>query len=104
MAQKTTDKLREGDIVLNSGMRILIDGPVKVIPDLSTCHDRYDTYRWPGLVLNADELCDKDSPEYDAYIACHLRGQWWEDRVPRPRKDNWPVVGNKLAVWYTEET
>ena len=104
MAQKTTDKLREGDIVLHGGMRILIDGPVTVYPDTSAVHDRYDTYVWPGLVLNANELCDKDSPEYDGWIASFLRGQQWEDRMPRPRKDDWPIKGNKLANWYTEES
>ena len=102
MTQKTTDELREGDIVLDSGMRILIDGPVTVVP--SFYRSENDRYVWPGLVLNADELCDKDSPEYNNYIASHLRGQWWEDRLPLPRKDNWPIVGNRLTNWYTEET
>ncbi|MER6605692.1 hypothetical protein ABT282_07200 [Streptomyces sp. NPDC000927] len=88
-----TPELREGDIVLDHGMRILIDGPGKY---------REETYVWPGLVLNADELCDNESDSYDAYIARHLRGIWWEDRVPRPRKDDWPIQGNSLACWRIE--
>lgn len=95
MTMKRTPDLAEGDVVVNCGMRILIDGPVTNYPD--------ERYGWPGLVLNADELCDKGSEHYDAYIACHLRGIWWEDRVPRPRKDDWPIVGNSSAMWHVEE-
>lgn len=102
MPIKNTADLAEGDVVLNYGMRILIDGPATVYPEHGQA--TYPTYRWPGLVLNADELCDRESPSYDAYIACHLRGQWWEDRVPRPRKDDWPIVGNHLANWHIEES
>lgn len=98
MTVKDTTQLAEGDIILNYGMRILIDGPVKISgPE----HDR--VYRWPGLVINADELCDKDSPTYDAYIYKHIRGIWWEDCVPRPRKDDWPIQGNYLATWVVED-
>ena len=101
MTVKDTTELTEGDIVLHHGMRILLDGPAK----------RYqqgtgragDVYRWPGLVLNADELCDKDGPHYNAYIAKHIRGIWWEDCVPRPRKDDWPIQGNYLATWVVED-
>lgn len=101
MTVKDTSQLAEGDIVLNHGMRILLDGPAKVI---KRGEDPADTvYVWPGLVLNADELCDKESPSYDAYIAKHIRGIWWEDCVPRPRKDDWPVQGNYLATWGVED-
>lgn len=100
--RKNTTELKQGDIVLNHGMRILIDGPPLIEP--SPNREGVERYAWPGLVLNGDELCDRDSEAYDSYIACHLRGQWWEDRVPRPRKDDWPVVGNHLALWWVEET
>lgn len=102
MPMKNTTELAEGDIVVNYGMRILIDGPATVYPGTSSTDT--ERYAWPGLVLNADALCAKESPQYDAYIACHLRGQWWEDRVPRPRKDNWPIVGNYHATWCVEES
>lgn len=95
-----TDELREGDIVINSGMRILIDGPAKIYG--TEYGNDPAVYSWPGLVLNADDLCDKDSENYDAYIARHLRGIWWEDRVPRPHKDNWTITGNHCAMWHIE--
>lgn len=101
MIPKDTTKLAEGDIVLNHGMRILIDGPATVYPCANCPEEQF--YAWPGLVLNADELCDKDGPSYDAYIAKHLRGIWWEDCVPRPRKDDWTVQGDSLATWVVED-
>ena len=93
------DELREGDIVLEHGMRILIDGPVGT----EGTGDRM-RWVWPGLVVNADEVCNPRHPEYNAYIACHLRGQWWEDLSPRPRKDNWPIVSNRLPLWTVERS
>src|SRR5574341_1702660 len=101
MPYKNTTQLAEGDIVLDHGMRILLDGPATIHPLGDRPED--PVYRWPGLVLNADELCDKGSPSYNAYIACHIRGQWREDIVPLPRLDDWPVQGNHLAMWTTEE-
>lgn len=101
MLRRKTDQLQEGDVVLNHGMRILIDGPARTEPGTNG-HD-LTRYRWPGLVLNADELCDPASLAYDTYIYKHLRGVWWEDRVPRTRKDDWPVVGNCLAWWSVGE-
>lgn len=95
--RKTTDQLREGDVVLHYGMRILIDGPAHTYPDRG-----HTVYRWPGLVLNADELCDPASPSYSGYIASHLRGTRWRDIVPRRRMDDWPVQGNGMALWNTE--
>lgn len=97
-----TSELREGDIVLNTGMRILIDGPAGIYPQGDRPEDQ--VYRWPGLVLNADELCDRDADTFDLYLYKHLRGVWWEDQVPRPRRDDWPVQGNHLAMWHVERT
>lgn len=101
MTIKDTTELAEGDIVLDSGMRILLDIPAKIYKHGDDPADL--VYAWHGLVLNADELCDRDGEDYNAYIACHIRGQWWEDCVPRPRKDQWIVQGNYLATWHVEE-
>lgn len=101
MKLKDTSELAEGDIILDHGMRILIDGPAVVTQQGPGRAGM--VYRWPGLVLNADELCDKESPSYDAYIATHIRGIWWEDNVPRTRKDDWPIQGNYLANWTVED-
>lgn len=101
MLVKNTTELQVGDVVVNHGMRILLDTPANVYEHGSDLADK--VYSWPGLVLNADELCDRESEHYDSYIACHLRGTWWEDRVPRPRKDQWEVTGNYLATWYVED-
>lgn len=96
---KNTTELKQGDIVVNQGMRILLDTPARVYEDYANG----PVYAWPGLVLNADELCDRKSPKFDLYIYKHIRGIWWEDCVPRPRKDEWIVQGNHLATWYVEE-
>lgn len=96
--QKTTDQLAVGDVILNHGMRILIDGPAKIYEN--TGGENYPVYAWPGLVLNADELCNRDAPTYDNYIALHIRGTWWEDSGSRPEAlDHWTIQGNKLALW-----
>lgn len=90
--------LKLGDVVLNSGMRILLDREIR-------CYDE-DTKAFAGLVLNADALCTKGSEDYDVWIACHLRGQWYQDRLmgePNARQDEWTVKSNSLAWWYVEE-
>lgn len=99
--RKKISELEVGDVVLNHGMRILIDGPVRVYS--SSYNPDLRIYRWPGLVLNADAICDKDGSEYDAYIACHLRGIWFEDRMGPKRKDEWSITSNDLAWWFTGE-
>lgn len=91
-------QLREGDIVINHGMRILIDGPVTITRTLG----KMDLYRWPGLVLNADELCDEDADTYDSFIASCLRGTIWEDHIPHTRKDDWTIQSNDLQHWRVE--
>jgi hypothetical protein len=98
MVQKTTDQLGVGDIVLDGGMRIKVGAPIPT--------HREGVWAFKGHVLNADALCDKDSPDYDSYIACHLRGQWWKDRDPNGGKgdpadrDMWPIQGTANVVWY----
>lgn len=101
MKIKDTTELTEGDVVLNYGMRILIDGPAKIYKQ---GEDQADiVFVWPGLVLNADELCAKEFPTYNSYIASFLRGTNWEDRVPRTRQDEWNIQGNYLANWTVED-
>jgi hypothetical protein len=89
-----TTELREGQVVHNSGMRILIDGPARIY------EGDHEVYAWPGLVLNADEICRREGPAYNSYIACHLRGTWREDAGREP--DRWTVQGNDLACWWVE--
>lgn len=101
MTRKNTTELETGDIVINAGMRILIDGPARVYPAHGSSSGT--VYAWPGLVLNADALCDKDSPDYDDYIARHLRGIWFEDRMEPKRKDDWTIQGTDMALWHIGE-
>jgi hypothetical protein len=93
-------EIREGDIVLNCGMRILIDGPATIYGEKYGNPADEPVYSWPGLVVNADAICKEGGEEYDAYIACHLRGQWWQDRGGR--KDSWPVNSNDRESWEVE--
>lgn len=94
--QVDTSQIREGDIVLECGMVVLV-GPVKVYGVEYGHPEGEPVYAWPGRVLNADELCDKANPAYDAYVACHLRGTWCEDAGGV--KDRWTIQGNRLAPW-----
>lgn len=96
-------ELQEGDIVANHGMRILIDGPMRTNGKEFGYSDDNPAYVWPGLVINADDLCDPASRDYDNYIACHLRGTWWQDRGGKPEdRDRWNIQGSYSTQWYVE--
>lgn len=98
MQRKTTDQLKQGDIVLHHGMYILLDRPPRSYGEGHGENTPY--WAFSGLVLNADELCDRQSLSYDSYIACHLRGTWWRDAGGKPQtRDRWNVQGNHMATW-----
>lgn len=94
LTRVTVPDLKVGDVVFEFGMRIKLD---REIPT-----HREGVKALAGIVLNADELCDKTLDTYDPYIARHLRGIWFEDRGPGVRKDEWTVQGNHLAVTWRE--
>lgn len=95
MKQVAAVDLKIGDVVQEHGMRVLLDREIPTYRD--------GVKAFAGLVLNADELCTKGSDGYDAYIACHLRGQWFQDRLigqPNARQDEWTIQGNDMhQVW-----
>ena len=78
---KTTPELREGDVVREHGMRILIDGE----PQLSKSHPGNSTFYHRGLILNIDEV------RAEGFIPAG----WIED-------GRWTVQGNDLARWGVE--
>lgn len=91
--RKNTLELEAGDIILDAGMRILLEAPIKTYEEGRAA--------WSGLVLNAEELCNKGHSSYDAYIARHLRGVWWQDRGSvAAQYDHWTIAGNDLAIWH----
>lgn len=93
----TTPELREGDIVHEHGMRVLIDGE----PQLSKSHPGDQTFYHRGLVLNPDEVKAAgfvpygwlfQNSHYDYDKRC-----WVRETEPR-----WTVQGNQLAHWHVE--
>lgn len=94
--QVDTSQIREGDIVLDYGLVALV-GPVRIYGTEYGYPEGEPVYAWPGRVLNADELCDREHPAYNAYAARHLRGIWCEDAGGV--RDCWTIQGNALASW-----
>ena len=86
---KTTPELREGDIVWDAGMRILIDGK----PQLSRSHPGNSTYWHRGLVLNIDEV------EAARFVPLSWLYDGPEGDEGEPR---WTIQGNEKARWAVE--
>ena len=109
----TTPEIREGDIVLNHGMRILIDGPANVFhggclrhalplhgardaqPEMVEGAECLLGYAWPGTVLNVDEVREAHiipmSFLYDNARYTYGPGHG--------REDFWNTQGNARARW-----
>lgn len=92
-----TDELREGDIVVDCGMRIRIIGPAKTY---RTEHGNHpDVYSVPGLVVNADEV---RAVPHNGYIRRFLCEGKPDCRCGSPGKDRWDITGGHLATWHIE--
>lgn len=87
-----TSELRDGDVVLRHGLRILIDRPFQV----SACHgDLHGGVRYSaGLILNLDEVL-ADDPGMAAYVGI-------ENADRTPGEPRWTIQGNDLATWAVE--
>ncbi len=120
---KSSD-LRQGDVVRNHGMRILIDRPIKTYPSSFGV-----TYTTPGLILNYDEVvaddpamahyigidnidreidrrqrayCDQDHPKSDADADRWCETYHWV-RLPSTLVEHrWTIQGNDYARWSVE--
>ncbi|QDF18480.1 hypothetical protein SEA_RACHALY_85 [Mycobacterium Phage Rachaly] len=100
----TTHQLREGDVILNHGMRLRVDGE----PRVSKAHpvdtddpSRGHTVYYPALIENWDALVE--ASETDKWIAGFIvglvRSDLREGRITEPR---WTIQGNGWARWARE--
>lgn len=100
MNLKNTTELSQGDVVMHFGMRILIDGPASVLGREHGYCDDTPVYKWPGTVINADEIRATEGTGYMRRFLC-------EDPSAcgcgATKKDSWSVQGNRLATWTVED-
>lgn len=114
-----TPLLLPGDVVVNHGMRVRIDGPAKVFHGGCDHSLRWTTglhqtpedpamaegaecpvgYAWPGTVINVEEACasggvSRGMLKTRKFVEGH---GWVTDRT-----DFWSVQGNRLAHWFVE--
>ena len=90
-----TSELREGDIVLEHGMRVRLDSGVR------TPESEHGTvYSRPGTVLNLDEVREAKiiPPSFLGDGEKWVEGRGWTT----DRDDSWTVQGNDLAHWTVE--
>jgi len=102
-----TSELREGDIVLEHGMRLLIDQPIEVSKNHPEVLPRWEGEdvgdghtRWTrALLLNRDEV------PYDL-VPFSWTADWKRntryDGVPHDGQHRWVVQGNDRASWRVE--
>jgi hypothetical protein len=106
-----SSELREGDVVLTHGMRVLIDQEIKDYPGMYG-----DVFHTNGKVINLDEAVKdgtihvhKDNPfgfepKHGVVPLAWLypdvfRGGWTKDWDADPR---WAIQGNDNAHWTVE--
>ncbi|MGX1779207.1 hypothetical protein ACWIGW_44370 [Nocardia brasiliensis] len=96
--QARTDQLRQGDIIMNDGMRLIIDRPLTSTqatgtPTYST-EARIDN--WAELVAQAEaDKSDRIVNSSAAFIVHHAERDEHGDH-------RWTIQGNSLALWFRE--
>jgi hypothetical protein len=90
----TTSQLKLGDVVLNHGMRILLDTPAVTFPNPGTTV----CYSWVGTVLNPEEAVKEGIPRTFLCEDRYVDGEGWT----RVQTNRWNVQGNDLATWIAE--
>lgn len=87
-----TTELRQGDIVMTHGMRVLLESEPLVSPNGRASQ----TYSFAGRVLNLDEVRASGIVPMS-----FLRTEKWIDGKgwTVDREDVWPIQGNELAHW-----
>jgi sensor domain CHASE-containing protein len=89
-----SSELRKGDIVIQFGMRILIDQEIKDYPGAYG-----DVYHTNGLVTNIEEVKEAEYIPVGWLYPDVFRGGWQKDYDADPR---WVIQGNDLATWAVE--
>lgn len=87
-----TTELRQGDIVVTHGMRVLLETEPLVFPNGRGS----ETYQFGGRVVNLDEV-----RAAGAVPMSFLRTHKWTPGTgwTVDREDVWPIQGNELAHW-----
>ncbi|MFJ8930584.1 hypothetical protein ACIRLA_28750 [Streptomyces sp. NPDC102364] len=98
-----TSQLREGDVVLTYGMRVLLRGELKTYP--SSGPNPCTVYNWAHtLVTNIDEVKAEGfvplSWLYPEKWGIGKGGGWGIDWSAEPI---WTIQGNHLARWFVVE-
>ncbi|QIN94746.1 hypothetical protein PP460_gp056 [Streptomyces phage Muntaha] len=99
-----SSELREGDVVLTHGLRVLIDQEIKDYPGIHG-----DVFHTNGRVVNLEEAkadstiyVDRDNPGVIPLSWLYpdvFRGGWTKDWDADPR---WVIQGNDNATWCVE--
>ncbi|MFI5782614.1 hypothetical protein [Nocardia sp. NPDC051570] len=94
----STDRLRHGDVVLNHGMRLIIDQPIQ-----TRTEDSGDTvYSTSAVVANREGITSQAAAEREAGII-NGRARFIQARTEtRTGTPRWTIQGNRLAHWYRE--
>jgi len=93
---KTTPELKQGDIVWDHGMKMLIDQPMR----RSKSHPGNNTFYTQALVLNRDEV--PDSVVNIGWTADWDRTQRTDAPRPHNGEHRWTIQGNELSRWSVE--
>lgn len=94
-----TSELHQGDVVLNHGMRLLLDQPVRNAGRRNGM--ALDVYVTSALVLNEEKVIAHGTVPHS-----WLRREKWVDsqgwRIDPTDDPCWSVQGNDLASWSVE--
>ncbi|WP_280245451.1 hypothetical protein [Nocardia abscessus] len=85
----STDRLRQGDVLLHHGMRLVIDQPIESYDSAGTGEK---VYRTAARIDNWDQLVER--AKTDRTIAGFI--------VSQSPNQRWAIQGNRLARWTRE--
>jgi hypothetical protein len=95
---KTTSELRVGDVVVEHGMRCLIDREIQVSKSHPVASDGSVCRFTQALVLNRDDEATRAVPV--SWTADWKRNS--REPVPHDGEHRWTIQGNDLARWHVE--
>jgi hypothetical protein len=95
---RSTDQLRVGDVVLNSGMRLVIDQPIRTYSGhlIIDPHNKETVYNTSAFIENVEAL--RAEAENGNNIAQFILAVC-DKSVTGER---WVIQGNHLATWAVE--
>lgn len=101
---QTTGQLEPGDLVLNHGMRCLVDQPLEI--SQSHPDNGGGPCKWTrALVLNPDEVrADRVVPYGWLFEEHWVEGTGWVRGDALGELPRWSIQGNNYARWYVVRT